>query len=162
MAAGKPPHGWAGENVPDKILNENIAQQVRSAFQKLREPVGVLFFGTENDCEYCADTRQLLEEVVPLSDKLSLSVYDLERDAKIARRYHVDKAPAIVITGWDGSQALDHGIRFLGIPAGHEFGALIQALIIVSEGDSGLQPATRQFLGKLAEPVHLQVFSTPT
>ncbi len=148
--------------MPDKILNENITQQVRSAFQKLSEPVGVMFFGTEKDCDYCADTRQLLEEVVPLSDKLSLNVYDLERDAEIARRYRVDKAPAIVITGWDGSQAVDHGIRFLGIPAGPEFSALIQALMIVSAGDSGLQPATREFLGKLAEPVHLQVFSTPT
>ena len=113
-------------------------------------------------CEYCADTRQLLEEVVALSDKLSLSSYDLEQDAEIARRYHVDKAPAVVITGWDGEQIVDYGMRFYGIPAGHEFSALIQALMLVSEGDSGLQPETRQYLRELTQPVHLQVFSTPT
>jgi glutaredoxin-like protein len=154
--------GWAGENVSEKILNDNIIQQVRSAFQQLQGPVGVLFFGTENGCEYCADTRQLLEEVVALSDKLSLSIYDLEQDAEIASRYRVDKAPAVVITGWDGEQMADYGMRFYGIPAGHEFSALIQALMLVSEGDSGLQPETRQFLRELNQPVHLQVFSTPT
>jgi glutaredoxin-like protein len=154
--------GWAGENVSEKLLNDNIIQQVRSAFQQLQGPVGVLFFGKENECEYCDDTRQLLEEVVALSDKLSLSIYDLEQDAELARRYRVDKAPAVVITGWDGEQMVDYGIRFYGIPAGHEFSALVQALMLVSEGDSGLQPETRQFLRELNQPVHLQVFSTPT
>ena len=146
----------------EKLLNDSILQQVQSVFHKLQEPVGVLFFGTERGCEYCADTRQLLEEVVALSDKLSLEIYDLEQDAEIARRYRVDKAPAIVINGWDGEKPVDYGIRFYGIPAGHEFSALIQALLLVSEGDSGLQPETRQFLHELNQPVHMQVFSTPT
>ncbi len=146
----------------EKILNDNVVEQVRNAFKQLRGPVGVLFFGTENGCEYCPDTRQLLEEVVVLSDKLSLSIYDLERDAETASQYRVNKAPAVVITGWDGKQMVDYGIRFYGIPAGHEFSALIQALILVSEGDSGLQPETRKYLRELDQPVHLQVFSTPT
>jgi alkyl hydroperoxide reductase subunit AhpF len=124
--------------------------------------VGVLFFGMESGCEYCADTRQLLEEVVVLSDKLSICCYDLEQDAEIARRYRVDKIPAIVITGRDGEQIIDYGMRFYGIPAGHAFSALIQALVLVSEGDSGLQQETREFLRELTQPVHLQVFSTPT
>jgi alkyl hydroperoxide reductase subunit AhpF len=148
--------------VSDTILNENILQQVQGAFQKLHGPVGVVFFGTKNGCEYCADTRQLLEEVVALSDKLSLSCYDLEQDAGLARSYRVDKAPAIVITGQDGGQVVDYGIRFYGIPAGHEFSALIQALMLVSDGDSGLQQETRTALHELTQPVHLQVFSTPT
>jgi len=148
--------------VPGKILNDSIIEQVRSVFQKLQGPVGVLFFGTEKDCEYCADTRQLLEEVVALSDRLSLKSYDLEQDSEIARRYRVDKAPALVITGLDGEQVVDYGMRFYGIPAGHEFSALVQALMLVSEGDSGLQQETRQFLHELTQPVHLLVFSTPT
>jgi alkyl hydroperoxide reductase subunit AhpF len=154
--------GWAGENVPEELLNDSIIQQVRSVFQKLQGPVKVLFFGTESDCEYCAETRQLLEEVVVLSDKLSLRSYDLMQHAEVARSYHVDKAPAVVITGWDGEQMIDYGIRFYGIPAGHEFSALIQGLVLVSGGDSGLQPETRQYLHELTQPVHLQVFSTPT
>lgn len=146
----------------DQLLNENIRQQVQDIFQTIKEPVGVLFFGTEKDCEYCADTRKMLEEIVALSDKLSLSIYDLEQDAEIARRYRVGKAPAIVITGWVGGQIVDYGIHFYGIPAGHEFSALIQALMLVSGGDSGLKQETRQFLRGLTQPVHLQVFSTPT
>jgi len=148
--------------MPDTLLNATVLAQVREIFQKLQRPVELLFFGSESGCDYCEDTRQLLEEIAALSDQLRLSVYDLEQDAEIAQQYRVDKSPAIVIAARESDQILDYGIRFYGIPAGHEFSALIQALIMVSEGDSGLQPETRQFLGALTQPVNLQVFSTPT
>jgi len=145
-----------------KLLNENIAQQVRDFFDQLQEPVQVLFFGKKEGCDYCADTLQLIEEVVSLSDKLELSVNDLDLDADLARRYNVDKAPALVLAGRDGDQIFDFGVRYAGIPAGHEFSSLIHDLVLVSGRDSGLSQPTRGFLKGLTSPVRLQVFVTPT
>jgi len=145
-----------------KLLNETIAEQVREVFTQLIEPVEVLFFGQEAGCEYCEDTLQLVQEIVALSDKLSVEIYDIDKDASLARQYKVDKAPGIVIAGRDGDQVLDYGIRYAGIPAGHEFSSLVHDLILVSGRDSGLDDSTRQFLAGLKEPVLLQVFVTPT
>jgi alkyl hydroperoxide reductase subunit AhpF len=145
-----------------KLLNENIAQQVQEVFEQLQEPVQVLFFGKKDGCDYCEDTLQLIEEVVSLSDKLELSVYDLELDADLARRYNVDKAPGLVLAGRDGDQIIDFGVRYAGIPAGHEFSSLIHDLVLVSGRDSGLSQMTRGFLSGLTGPVRLQVFVTPT
>jgi alkyl hydroperoxide reductase subunit AhpF len=145
-----------------RLLNEAIIDQVREVFDQLKEPVEVLFFGQEAGCEYCEDTLQLVQEIVDLSDKLGVRVHDLDRDASIAKQYKVDKAPGIVIAGRDGDQILDYGIRYAGIPAGHEFSSLIHDLILVSGRDSGLDAKTRQFLAGLKEPVLLQVFVTPT
>jgi glutaredoxin-like protein len=144
------------------LLNESIARQVQEVFDQLREPVQVLFFGKKDGCDYCADTLQLIEEVVGLSDKLELSVYDLEQDADLARRYNVDKAPALVLAGRDGDQIFDFGVRYAGIPAGHEFSSLIHDLVLVSARDSGLSQATRSLLKGVTSPVRLQVFVTPT
>lgn len=145
------------------LLNDSIRGQVRDLFnQQLNQPVGVLFFGTKDNCEACEDTQQLLKEVIDLSDKLSLDVYDLIHDAELAKKYHVDKAPGIVFIGKDGDQRTDYGVRMLGIPSGHEFSSLIHDLILVSSRDSGLEQETRDELKKLTEPVHLQVFVTPT
>jgi alkyl hydroperoxide reductase subunit AhpF len=145
-----------------RLLNEAIIDQVREVFDQLKEPVELLFFGQEAGCEYCEDTLQLVQEVVALSDKLGVRVHDLDRDASVAKQYKVDKAPGIVIAGRDGDQILDYGIRYAGIPAGHEFSSLIHDLILVSGRDSGLDAKTRQFLAGLKEPVLLQVFVTPT
>ena len=145
-----------------KLLNQEILRQIREIFTQLKQPVQVLYFGKQTGCEYCAETLQLTQEVTAISDKLSLSVYDLEKDARLAEQYNVDKAPALVLTGKDGDQVVDYGIRFAGIPSGHEFGSLIHSLILVSGRDSGLNPQTRQMLSALKKPVHLQVFVTPT
>lgn len=144
------------------LLDEDITQQIRKAFEQLREPVQLLFFGKKTDCDYCDDTRRLVEEVVSLSDKLSFSAHDLEEDGELAQRYRVDKAPSLVFASRNGEEIQDHGIRFLGIPAGHEFSTLIHSLIMISNRDSGLDEQTRDYLSKLAQPVHLQVFVTPT
>lgn len=147
----------------ERLLNDQIVTQVRDAFDKqLKSPVHVLFFGKEDDCDYCGDTRQLVEEVVSISDKLSLEVHDLEAEGDLARAYHVERAPGLVIAAKDGQEIRDLGIRFSGIPSGYEFSSLLQSLILVSQRDSGLEKKTRQALAALKDPVNLLVFTTPT
>lgn len=146
----------------DNLLNDDVKAQVNDAFANLTEPVHVLFFGKKEACEYCDDSRQLIEEVVALSDKLQISVYDLEDNANVAEKYNVDKAPGFVIAGQNGKGPIDYGIRFAGIPSGHEFSTLIHDILRVSGRDSGLDQKTRNFLKEIQEPIHLQIFVTPT
>jgi len=146
-----------------KLLDENIQQQVKEVFQDLHEPVTVVFFGSQQqNCDYCGQTLDLLKEIVSLSDRLSLETYDLEENADLATQYHIDKVPGFALVGKQGEQIVDYGIRYAGIPAGHEFSSLVHDLVLVSKQDSGLSPATREFLHTLDRPVHLQVFVTPT
>jgi len=147
----------------EKLLPPEVAEQVKDFFGKLQHPVAVLLFTSSQGCEYCAEARQLLEEVVELSPLLELRVHDSESEADLAAHYRVSgKVPAIIIAAKDGGQMTDYGIRFLGLPSGHEFGTLVQDILIVSSRDSGLSPATREYLKSLEKPLHLQVFVTPT
>jgi glutaredoxin-like protein len=154
--------GEKGEDGMMSILNDEIAQQVREVFDQIEEPVQLLFFEKTEGCEYCAETRQMLEEVSTLSDKIGFTAYNLETDEGIAQQYKVDKAPGIVIAGVDGEQILDYGIRLSGIPSGHEFSSLIHDVLLVSRRDSGLSDQTRAILKGVSKPVLLQVFVTPT
>ncbi len=145
-----------------ELLNDSIQGQVKEALAQMQHPVQILFFGSKENCEYCNDTRQLVEEVCALSDKLSLSIHDIQSDATFAAEYHVDKTPGLVIAAKDGEQVTDFGIRIAGIPAGHEFSSLIQDILLVAGRDSGLNEQTREFLRTLNKPVNLKVFVTPT
>lgn len=130
---------------------------IKTRFEDLEHPVKLINFTQELECMYCSETRQLMEELAQLSDKISLEVYNFITDKDEVSRYSIDKIPATVI---EGKQ--DYGVRFFGIPSGYEFGTLIEAVMMASSGDSGLRPETREALAQLAEPVHLQVFVTPT
>lgn len=144
------------------LLDDSISKQVREIFQQIDQPVEVLFFGQKEDCQYCGETRQLVEEVTALSDQLSVKTYDLDADITLAQQYGVDKAPMLVMLAKNGAESVDYGIRYSGIPSGHEFSSLIHDLIRISKRDSGLSQQTRDLLKDVKEPVHMMVFVTPT
>jgi glutaredoxin-like protein len=139
------------------LLNERIRGEVRSMLADLEKPVTFKMFTQEFECQYCKETRELVEEVAALSDRLSVEVYDFEKDRPAADALGIDKIPAIAIVG-----AKDYGIRLYGIPAGYEFGSLIEDVKLVAEGDSRLALDTRKMVAKLTKPVKIQVFITPT
>lgn len=145
-----------------KVLDEPIVKQIKQAFEGIEQSVQVLLFLSKNNCEYCTETQQLLEEVVALHDKIELSVYDVNENQEIANQYNVINAPGIVIAAKEDAGVRNLGIQFSGIPSGHEFGTLINDILIVSKRDSGLDTKTREFLKTLEKPLHLQVFVTPT
>jgi len=147
----------------ERMLDDNIVKQIEEVFAELSQPVHLMFFsGAKEKCEYCAETRQLLEEVAPLSEKISLEIIDFEQEPELARQYQVDKIPGLVIAGKADGKIIDYGVHISGIPAGHEFSSLIHGIIRVSNRDSGLHEKTRAYLAGLSKPVHLQVFVTPT
>lgn len=144
------------------MLNEEIRRQAQEILSDMELPVEIVYFGQESGCEYCAETLQLLQEVADLSDRIHLQVHDLHNEADLAREYNMDKAPGFVLAARKGKEIVDYGIRYAGIPVGHEFTSLINDLLLVSKQDSSLSEETRQFLRGLDTPVHLQVFVTPT
>jgi glutaredoxin-like protein len=146
----------------EALLNDEIKDQIKQAFAHLDHPVEVIFFGRQEDCEYCDQTMQLVEEVAVLSNLIQVTQYDIDSDKDMAETYHVDKAPGLVIAAREDGKLIDYGVRFAGVPSGHEFSSLIQDIILVSGRDSKLSQNTRDMLSELKEPVSLQVFVTPT
>ena len=123
----------------------------------LKKPVRLLFFTQTIACQFCRETGQMLEEVASLSDKISLETFDFVTDKQVADQYGIDKIPATVVIS-----DIDHGIRFYGIPSGYEFTSLIEDVVDVSKGETGLSKESIDILGRITEPIHLQVFVTPT
>jgi len=147
------------------LLDEKIQTQIKDRFAALTAPVKLVMFtqgeGGALECEMCAETRQLLEEVTALSDNLSLEVCDFVGDATRAEQYGIDKIPAIVILR-DEATPKDYGIRLYGVPSGYEFSTLIEDIVMVSQGEHGLNPRTLEALTRITQPVHIQVYVTPT
>lgn len=139
------------------FLTEKDQQFVKNVFENLDKPVKLIMFTQELECQYCRETRQILEEISSLSEKIELQVCNFQIDKEMVEKYHIDKIPATVIEG-----DVDYGIRYYGIPSGYEFSSLLEDIVDVSRNDSGLSEQTRQALAQIDQPIHLQVFVTPT
>ncbi len=141
------------------LMDDKTRNDVREMLKELTGPVKLVMFTQTFECDYCKETRELVEEVAELSDQITVEVFNFVTDKAVADTYQIDKIPAIAVLGADDK---DYGIRFYGIPAGYEFTSLLEALKMVSTGANILKPATLEFLQGLSEPLHLQVFVTPT
>ena len=141
------------------LLSEEDVVYLKKEFsEKLKENVKIIFFKSEDACMYCKETKDIITELLSLSDKISLIEYDFDKDKEAVKKYVVKRTPAIIIAGEDK----DYGIRFYGIPAGHEFTTIITAIKNVSNKTGNLTENTLSKLKEITKPFNIQVFITPT
>ncbi|HEC23181.1 MAG TPA: glutaredoxin [Chloroflexi bacterium] len=143
------------------LLDDQTRKQVEELFSDLSGPVRLVMFTQEFECQYCKETREIVEEISALSDLIEAEILDFEKDAERAQAYGVDKIPAIVILGENDR---DYGVRYYGIPSGYEFSSLLHDIKAVAAGPEAveLDSETVSYLNNLETPLHLQVFVTPT
>lgn len=140
------------------LLSDKDAAFLRDHFaQSLLQPVKLINFTQTIACQFCRETGQILEEVAALSDLITVVTYNFVTDKQVADQFGIDKIPATVVMS-----DVDYGIRFFGIPSGYEFTSLVEDIVDVSQGSSGLSKETLEAISAIEEPVHIQVYITPT
>lgn len=124
---------------------------------KVANPVKLVVFTQEMECQFCREARAVAEEIAALSDKLSVEVYDMVKDSAKAAEYRVDKVPVICVAG-----DKDYGIRYYGVPSGYEFSTLLGTIELVGSRASGLKPESATKLNAITAPLDMQMFVTLT
>ncbi|MEQ5834094.1 alkyl hydroperoxide reductase subunit F [Marinobacter sp. NFXS9] len=97
------------------MLDANLKEQLKSYLANVREPIELV--ATLDDGAKSRELQELLQEIDALSDKISLRE-DGEADVR---------RPSFAIN----RVGTDIGVRFAGIPMGHEFTSLVLALLQV-------------------------------
>jgi len=149
--------------IPQKdadFLREQFAKELTNEVKLIYfmdRPPSPLFVPGRRACIYCKETGEILQEVVSLSDKIKLEVHEFDNERELARQHGVGRVPAILLRGAGKGTA-----RYFGIPAGHEFGTFVNAIIDLSGGQAQLSSQTIEKLNTLDQKVLIQVFVTPT
>ena len=145
------------------LLSPADQEKLRESFDEMTSPVRVLFFTQTLDGEPCAQTRQILDELPALSDKIAIEEVNFVLEKDKTAQYGIDRVPALALLSQDAAgQSHDTRIRFLGAPGGYGFVSLVQALMLAGGHESGLTPENRQRIAAVNTPTTIQVFSTPT
>ena len=97
------------------MLDANIKGQLKAYMEKLQQPIELV--AAYDDSKKSEELKQLLEEIEPMSEKISLRT----KESTEVRR------PSFAIN----RIGTDIGVRFAGIPMGHEFTSLVLALLQV-------------------------------
>ncbi|MDI9243822.1 alkyl hydroperoxide reductase subunit F [Marinobacter sp. CHS3-4] len=98
------------------MLDSNIKEQLKAYMGKLQQPIELV--AAYDDSDKSKELKALLEEIEPMSEKISLRTED---SADVKR-------PSFAISRVDDQNV---SVRFAGIPMGHEFTSLVLALLQV-------------------------------
>ena len=142
------------------LLSEQDRQVVSRHLAVITSPVRILFFTqTIGAPDTVLIARQVLDEVVSLSDQISLEEVNVVLDRERAETFGIQGIPAVALLKGDD----DTRIRFLGAPAGYEFMSLIEAIILAGTGESGLTAESKALIAAhVSAPMDILVFVTPT
>jgi len=94
------------------MLDATLKSQLQAYLEKLQRPIRLI--ASLDDGAKSAELRSLLQDIARLSDRVSFD--DSGSDAR---------KPSFVIA----REGETHGVRFAGIPLGHEFTSLVLALL---------------------------------
>lgn len=140
-----------------KMFNADLQKQLKEVFEGLSNDVTIALFTEAGDCYTCAETISYMEEFEELSEKIHLKKYDIHSNADLAKAYHVEMVPSIVLLDAEGTY---RGVKFNGIPAGHEINSFISALLEVSGNLSSVPEDLTKRIENIKKPVNIKVFVT--
>jgi len=139
------------------LFNKEIKDQLQNLFKGMDKEVEIALFTQADNCQSCQDTIDFMNEIASLGPKINLSLYDLNKDVTRAQELNIERTPTLVLLD---SEGVNHGVKFNGIPAGHEVNSLITGLLEMS-GIGEAFPADLQVrIDDLKTPMHIRVFVT--
>lgn len=147
----------------DTEIDEELINELRDTLAYMVNPVTIdLFIDSDDKCETCADAYKLIKTIAdaaPVKDgkrMIELRVFSKSKqeDLEEFKKQNVERVPTVAMLGGI--------VRYTGTPAGEEIRGLIETIMRISEGESGLEPETKKALASLKGQVHIENVVTPS
>lgn len=153
--APAPSQAHSTENAADGgasagFLTEELRGQIRPIFQKLNRDAVLVMAGEPGDTKF-QELKELLEQLCEESPHLSLQVYPKDSGACPVA---FERWPAFALCSGDGQYS---GVKFSGIPGGHEFNSLIFAIYNYAGPGQEVDAALKARITSIQRPVQMQI-----
>lgn len=139
------------------MFNEEIKGQLQEVFNGMKEDVTIALFTKAGECDSCPETEGYMEEIEALSDRIHLKKYDINTNSELAKDYNIQMTPSIALLD---SKEQYRGLKFNGIPGGHEINSFIPALLEMSGAGGEVPEGLKARAEAISKPVNIKVFVT--
>lgn len=139
------------------MLDEQLKEQVRKKLSsEMKGNVKLILFGEGDDCTYCLEYKELVEELSSISEKLTSEIYPFSSPER--EKYGVDIAPSLVVYSEDHNTSA----TFCGPPGSHFFVILLEDIVDASRGSPFISKEIIEKAKSIDFPVTIRVFASQT
>jgi hypothetical protein len=134
------------------MVRESTQQMIRSSLADMKQPVRLVVFTKDRDCDACPGALELGSAIKAASPKIALEVYDQTMDRDKSELYRVTRVPTFVVQAPDG-----RCVSFSGSVEGISLALLLEAIAGAANPRAWF-PGIAGTLNQLRQEVHTQVF----
>lgn len=107
-----------------KLLNDTLRNQLKGILAKIENNISLVSIVDENNSK-SLELRDLVLDICDLSDKVSSIIYKKGENTEMEDKVHADKYPIVALLDKNGNYS---GVKFHGVPGGHELNSFILAI----------------------------------
>ncbi len=130
------------------MLNNQILEALKGYTAKMQKTVTFVLQTGEHSKRN--ELKEFLNSFVSVSDKLQFEERDLSGQVR--------SPISFILEAEDGSGKEDTGIRFSGIPSGHEFNSLVLAVLQAAGSPVKLDESLKKMVANMQQPMKFEVF----
>ena len=106
------------------LLNDTLRNQLKGILSKIENNISLVSIVDESN-KKSIELRDLVLDISDLSDKISAVIYKKGENLEMESKIHADKYPVVALLNKDSNYS---GIKFHGVPGGHELNSFILAI----------------------------------
>lgn len=135
------------------LLNDNLRAQLKGVLSKFENNISLVSIVDESNAK-SIELRDLVLDIADLGDKVEAIIYKKGENPEIEEKVHADKYPIVAILNKDGDYA---GVKFHGVPGGHELNSFILAMYNVAGPGQALEESVLNEIKSIDRKVNIKI-----
>lgn len=140
------------EGSTKRYLDDSLEEQIKNIFSKMNSNIKLVAVLDEKDLS--KNISIFLNEITALSEKISLNIYKKDENLDIENKILLENYPTIAILDENNEFS---GVKFSGLPSGHELNSFILALYNVSGPGQTLDNSILEKINKINKKINLKI-----
>ena len=135
------------------LLNDGLRTQLKGVLDRLEKEVTIVSIVDESNPK-SIELRDLILDVSSLGDKLNAEIYVLGENLEIENKINADKYPVAALLDSEKNYS---GVKFHGVPGGHELNSFILAIYNVGGPGQQISNETLNKINEINKNVNIKV-----
>ncbi|MGL4818464.1 MAG: FAD-dependent oxidoreductase [Bacilli bacterium] len=138
---------------PSKLLNDGLRTQMKGIFARMESNV-TLVTVVDPTLGKSIEVRDLVLDIANLGERIDAIVVEKGKDAALEAKINADKFPVVALLDGDGNYS---GIKFHGVPGGHELNSFILAIYNLAGPGQALDEHIRTNIASIGKKRNVKV-----
>ncbi|WP_300379416.1 thioredoxin-disulfide reductase [Clostridium sp.] len=135
------------------LLNDNLRGQLKGVLDKITSSISLVSIVDLNNPK-SLELKDLILDIAALSDKVTTIISNKGENLDLESKIHADKFPIVALLDKDNNYS---GVKFHGVPGGHELNSFILAIYNLAGPGQAINPDTLKDIEKIDNKINIKV-----